>query len=77
MHDASIVYDNINKRLVVVIDDEQLSIPVRLTGTWHAAVSTAEIQAKTGGRISVDNCVAALRKYRSRNRKSLTVTVGP
>jgi hypothetical protein len=77
MHDASIVYDNINKRLVVVIGDEQMSIPVHLTGTWHAAVSIAEIKAKTAGQIRVEDCVAALKKYRSRNRKSLTVSVEP
>ncbi len=77
MPDSSIVYDNINKRLVAIIDDEKFSIPVSVTGTWRASISASEILAKGGGKIPLEDCVAALKRYRSRNRKSLTVSVAP
>ncbi len=75
--DDLLMYDHINKRLLAILDGQKFSIPITLTGTWHAAVSTYDVARITGGRLSMDDCVAALKRYRSRNRKGLVVTVAP
>jgi hypothetical protein len=68
-------YDHINKRVVVMKGEVKYSIPVVLTGTWRASISTHDVQRIGDGCISLDECVAALKRYRSNNRKSLIVSV--
>lgn len=76
-HEAEDIYayDHINKRVVVVKEGMKYSIPVALTGTWRASISAHDVKRIGDGRIPLDECVAALKRYRSNNRKSLIVSV--
>ncbi len=74
MDNLAVGYDHINKRLVAVSDQGRVSIPVQVTGTKHAAISTADA-AKT--EVPLELFVKALKRYRNNNGKSFIVTVGP
>jgi hypothetical protein len=77
MTEDVLMYDHINKRLLAILDGRKFSIPVTLQGTWHASVSTSEVARISEGRLEIEDCVAALKRYRSRNRKGLVVAVAP
>jgi len=74
MDNLAVGYDHINKRLVAVSDQGRVSIPVQVTGTKHAAISTADV-ART--EVPLELFVKALKRYRNNNGKSFIVTVGP